>query len=92
MIKYVSTPDKGALNMRAEPNLKSIILKRIPYGENIEVEINGDWAKTSYQGLVGYVKTQYLSDKVDNRVTKEDLKRVKDSLQSTLDIIESILK
>jgi len=44
MIKYVSTPNKGTLNMRAEPNLKSTIIKRIPYGEKLEVKIGEDWA------------------------------------------------
>ena len=48
MIMYVFTSNKGTLNMRAEPNFKSAVLKRIPYGEEIEVEIDGDWAKTSY--------------------------------------------
>ena len=93
MIKYVSTSNKGTLNMRAEPNLKSTIIKRIPYGEKLEVKIEGDWAQTSYQGLTGYVKSQYLTDATtSSSVTKEDLQKVRDSLQQTLNIIESILK
>lgn len=95
MIMYVSTSNKGTLNMRAEPNFKSAVLKRIPYGEEIEVEVDGDWAKTSYQGVTGYVKASYLSENIGeetSKVTKEDLKKVRDSLKQTLEIIEGILK
>lgn len=90
MTAYVKTANKGSLNLREKPNGK--VLTQIPNGEKLEAQSEGEWSKVGYNGKVGYVKTQFLSVSNDKIITKDDLKKVYDSLQSALKTIESILK
>ena len=78
MIVYVKTANKGTLNLREKPN--GSVLARIPYGTQLEAaESEGAWTKVTYNGKIGYVKTEYLS--TSNTITKEDLQQVYNSLQ-----------
>ena len=90
MTAYVNTDNKKTLNLRAEPNGK--VLAQIPNGTKLEAQSEGEWSKVGYNGKVGYVKTQFLSVSNDKIITKDDLKKVYDSLQTALKTIESILK
>ena len=90
MTAYVKTANKGSLNLREKPNGK--VLAQIPNGEKLEAQSEGEWSKVSYNGKTGYVKTEFLSISQDKIITKEDLKKVYDSLQQALKTIETILK
>ena len=90
MTVYVKTANKGSLNLRATPGGK--ILVQIPYGTQLEAQSEGEWSKVEYNGKTGYVKTEFLSISNNKIITKDDLKKVYDSLQSTLKTIEAILK
>lgn len=90
MIVYVKTANKGTLNLRATPN--GTVIAQIPNGTKLEAQSEGEWSKVGYNGKIGYVKTQFLSVSNDKIITKDDLKKVYDSLQTALKTIESILK
>ena len=90
MIVYVKTANKGTLNLRATPGGK--IIAQIPNGTQLEAQSEGEWSKVEYGGKTGYVKTEFLSISNDKIITKDELKKVYDSLLSTLKTIEQILK
>ena len=90
MIVYVNTPNKGTLNLRKAP--QGAIIAQIPNGTKLEAQSEGEWSKVEYNGKIGYVKTSYLSVSNNAIITKEELKKVYDSLQQALKTIEIILK
>ena len=90
MTVYVNTANKGTLNLRETPGGK--IIAQIPNGTKLEAQSEGEWSKVGYNGKIGYVKTEFLSVSNDKVITKDDLKKVYDSLLSTLKTIETILK
>ena len=96
MSVFVKTENHGVLNLRAEPSTSASILARIPYGTEIPAEkIDDVWAKVKYNGQEGYVMMKFLSTeepKQVNTITRESLVRIYNSLKSTLDIIEEVLK
>lgn len=92
MIVYVVTANKGALNLRSTPKTSGQILEKIPYGTQLDATSEGEWSKVQYKGKTGYVKTEFLSVSKDTIITKDDLKKVYDSLQQVLKTIENILK
>lgn len=94
MTFYVNTPNQGSLNMRELPQTKCSVLYKIPNGTAVEGETTGEWTRVSYQGETGYVMTKFLSTEVQpsNVITKEDLRKVYDGLQTVLKTIENILK
>ena len=79
MTVYVNTADKKTLNLRAEPNGR--VLAQIPNGTKLEAQSEGEWSKVSYNDKIGYVKTEFLSISQDKIITKNDLKKIYDSLQ-----------
>lgn len=91
MTVYVNTANKGVLNLRAEPTITGKILAQIPYRTSLEVEqYDSKWSKTTYNGKIGYVMSEFLSN--GKAVTKSDLQQIYNSLKSTLETIEKILK
>ena len=48
------------LNLRAKASTSAKILAKIPDGTEVEILSDGDWAKISYNGKEGYVKSEYL--------------------------------
>jgi uncharacterized protein YgiM (DUF1202 family) len=91
MTVYVNTANKGILNMRAQPTPTGKILAQIPYKTSLEVEyVDSTWSKTTYNGQIGYVKTEYLSN--GKSITKSDLQQIYNSLKNALETIEKILK
>ncbi len=51
----------GGLNMRAEPDVESEILKTIPNGtELVAKELSGDWYKVTYESKSGWVHRDYV--------------------------------
>ena len=91
MTTYVNTTNKGTLNLRAEPSKTGRILAQIPYHTSLEAEyVDNTWSKVSYKGQVGYVMTEFLSN--GKAITRSDLEQIYNSLKSTLETIEKILK
>lgn len=92
MKTFVNTANKGTLNMRAEPSSNAKVLARIPYGTELEVkQTTSEWSQTIYDGKTGYVMNKFLEDKA-KIITKDDLKRVYDSLSQSLKLIEKLIK
>lgn len=92
MKTFVNTPNKGTLNMRAAPSSSSTVLTQIPYGTVLETEFTSDeWSKVTYNGKTGYVMNKFLGES-NAQITKDDLQRIYNSLKSTLQTIESVLK
>ena len=92
MITYVNTSNKGSLNLRAEPSKTAKVLAQIPYGTKLETDLTTtEWCKVNYQQYTGYVMSQFLGS-TDKQFTKADLQKIYDSLKSTLQTIENILK
>jgi len=88
---FVNTDNKGTLNLRAEPSASAKVLARIPYKTELSIETaTGEWSKVTYNGITGYVMNKFLSE--ENKVTKENLQRIYNSLKSTLKIIEEVLQ
>ncbi|MBQ3151464.1 MAG: SH3 domain-containing protein [Clostridia bacterium] len=49
------------LNLREFPSTDSAVLARIPYStEIVVIGYDGEWAKTEYNGIVGYVSMDYI--------------------------------
>lgn len=84
----VNTPNKGTVNLRAEPSTKSQVLAQIPYGTELEVAATTDeWSQVSYKGFTGYVMNKFLG-----QLDKQKLQEIYDSLKATLKLIEEALK
>ena len=91
MTAYVNTGNKGKLNLRLAPSLTAQVITQIPYGKQVTIDATeGDWAKITYDGHMGYVKSEFLSSSLG--ITKQDLEKIYNSLQNTLKVIESIIK
>lgn len=89
---FVKTPNHGALNLREKPSASSQVLARIPDEAELECTIvNDDWAQIDYNGYNGYSKREFLSS-YSSLITKEDLKRIYNSLSDTLKLIDEVLK
>ena len=92
MKRCVNTPNNGTLNLRDAPNGSAPILARIPFGTTLEVtQINSDWSQTIYKNMNGYVMNKFLSSS-NTIITKDDLRTIYNSLKSTLETIENVLK
>lgn len=88
MTVYVNTPNKGTVNMRAEPNSSARVLTRIPYQTKLDATIvDSTWYQVSYNGKSGYVMSEFLT--FDNT---NSLQEIYDSLKATLALIEKALK
>jgi len=91
MTVYVNTTNKGSVNLRESTSKTSKILAQIPYGTSLEIEyVDSTWSRTGYNGKVGYVMTEFLSN--GKPITKSDLQQIYDSLKKTLETIEKVLK
>ena len=74
MIMYVKTPNLKPLNMRAEPNTKSMVIKTIPNGTVLDARIDNGWGQVTYDNETGYVMVDYLTREDPNvSITKADL-------------------
>ncbi len=58
---YIVNTVSDDLNIREDKSTKSKVVGRIPKGTLITVyEIDDDWAYTDYNGISGYVSTDYI--------------------------------
>lgn len=61
--KYVTTDNRGPVNVRSGPSTNSGIVVKAPFAAQVSVySYSGSWANVSYNGYYGYVNTRYLSD------------------------------
>lgn len=90
MKMYVKTANGGTLNLRVSPN--GAVIDKIPNNTLLDVEVDGKWAKTQYNGHTGYVMTEYLVSAETSTITKQQLQSIYNSLNSTLKLIEEVLK
>lgn len=91
MTVYVTTANKGTVNLREKPEKNGKILAQIPYNTKLEIEYHDStWSKAVYNGKIGYIMTEFLSS--GKSITKSDLQQIYDSLKATLATIEKILK
>ena len=80
----------GKLNLREQPSVSSERLCQIPDGEILTVtDEAGEWAKTSYNGMTGWVKAEYL-EPVGNDADTVTVSRK--TLQAMYDTLGSILR
>ena len=95
MTLYVNTANGGALNMRNAPSSSAAILAQIPNKTQLEATVDGEWAKTTYGKHEGYVMVKFLSGTApssSSSIDKTKLKKIYDSLQETLKLIDEVLK
>lgn len=62
------------LNIRTEPDISSAVLGQLSIGSQAKlIEKNGEWAKIDWNGLVGWVSTDYvtINDLPEKKVTAE---------------------
>lgn len=86
----VKTKNLGTLNLRAQPKKSGIVIAQIPYGATLEVDnLNNEWIEVEYKGKKGFVMREFLSS--SSTITREDVKRIYDSLESALKIIKEVL-
>lgn len=87
---FVKTKNLGTLNCRVAPNKASAVIAQIPYGTELEVDnLNSEWIEVEYKGKKGFVMREFLSS--SSTITREDVKRIYDSLESALKIIKEVL-
>ena len=63
------------VNLRKEPDKKSVIIARVPVGEEVKViDYNAwpEWDKVMYGGKTGYMRAEYLKDYVNEPDEKPD--------------------
>ncbi len=59
--KFTVNTHEGKLNVRDEASINSNVLAEIPKGAEITVtEFSGNWAKTAYEGVTGWVNVKYI--------------------------------
>ena len=79
----------NTVNLRKAPN--GTVIKAVPIGATIEIiKEEGEWTEVEYNSTRGYMMTKFI--KTSSTITKDDLKKVYNSLQDCLKTIENILK
>ena len=67
-----NTVTRDTVNLRAGRSVRSELLKKIPQGAEIIVNLNGGtWAEVEYNGISGYVQNQYIVLKEVKKVVRE---------------------
>lgn len=94
MSKLIVTATSGkTVNMRKQPSTSAPILQQVPLLTEVElIEKSSDlWYKVEYSGTQGYMMAKYLKQK-QSTISQDDLRKVYNSLNETLALIEKILK
>ena len=90
----VSANSGSTVNLRKEPSTSSTILQPVPIGKEVELieKTNDTWYKVKYKNIEGYMMTKFLKVSTSQIITKDDLRKIYDSLSETLKLLETILK
>ena len=94
MSKLIVTATSGkTVNMRKQPSTSAPILQQVPLSTEVElIEKSSDlWYKVEYSGTQGYMMAKYLKQN-QSTISQDDLRKVYNSLNETLALIEKILK
>lgn len=60
--KYVTTDNRGPVNVRSGPSTNYGIVAKAPFGAYVAIyDYIGSWASIGYNGYYGYVSTRYLT-------------------------------
>lgn len=63
-VRYVTSPNGGAVNLRRRASTKTSLMARMPVGSKVTVLSSGSvWTRVLYQGKDGWVMTKYLKSK-----------------------------
>lgn len=67
---YVNVPDNAKLNIRPEPNTSKAPISSLPSGSVVEVlnrylQLNNNWCRINFNGLIGYISLLTNSANVD---------------------------
>ncbi len=72
---YTVTTNGANLNLRSTPSTSGSVLAKMPNGCEIELfSIDGDWAYVSYNGIMGYCSSEWITFKADNALTSLSVK------------------
>lgn len=92
MSKLVVSATSGkTVNLRQQPSTNATVIQSIPITSEVELieKTSDNWYKVKYQGKEGYMMAIYLKEK---NVSKDDLRKIYNSLHDTLVLIEKVLK
>ena len=95
MSKLIVTADVGrTVNLRQSPSKTAPIITQIKLKTEVELveRITDEWCKIKYDKYEGYMMTKYLKSPNQTTLTKDDVRKIYDSLRETLTLIEKILK
>ena len=67
-------PGGSTVNLRKHQDKGSALVDRIPIGETVSLEYQGDeWSRVRYKGKTGYVMTEFLKFGDETRAIGNDL-------------------
>ena len=92
MSKLAVTAARGkTVNLRQSASSSSAVLGTVPVGAQVELieKTSATWYHIKYNALEGYMMAKFLTSA---EVSKEDLKKIYNSLSDTLKLIEQVLK
>jgi len=95
MSKMIVTASQGkTVNVRISPSRTASIITTIPLKKEVTLveKTSDEWYKIEYQGVTGYMMSKFLISNNNSPISKDDLRKVYDSLSDTLKLIEKILK
>ena len=73
VMALIRTGNNGTLNMRREASKDSRLVTRIPNGSLVQITEAGDtWTKVVFEGLEGYVMSEYLDSNVSEVTALQD--------------------
>lgn len=84
-LRYVNA---SVLNIRSGASINHAVVGQASYGAKVTLleKVNSDWAKVSYNGVIGYVACQYLSVRATGNTTSRSGTRP--SLSDNTSLIE----
>ena len=79
---YVNTQ---TLNLREQPENDAEILRQLPLNAEVtlEEEVDGTWSRVTASGTIGYVATQYLSDRETASTTSRGSDEVREDTEKS---------
>lgn len=85
------------VNLRKEPDKKSVIIARVPVGEEVKmlVSYDNEWDRVSYGGKTGYMMREFLRIDVDELEEEPDGETVtvnRADLETWADVLEEMAR